>query len=142
MEPRSLVRRRLLKTLLLVALWTTAPGAARAGARRRSAPPVPLRARDSAAVVGAEYLRRRPWEAGRATLRRLAGLGDPDGVAGVVARHLDDLRAGRVLRLAGWRLSLTELRLAALVALESAGAAPAHSSRRATCAPRAPGPVP
>jgi len=126
MEPtrigqRPLSRRRLLRALGLLGLSAAACGPS---PRRPPASPVPLGRNESAAVVGAEYLRRRPSEADRAILCRLLGL--PDGwrtasgrelATRIVDRHVDDLRSGRTLRLAGWTLSLTELRLCALVSL-------------------------
>jgi hypothetical protein len=126
MEPtrigqQTLSRRRLLRALGLLGLSAAACGPL---PRRPRGLPVPLERHESAAVVGAEYLRRRPSEADRAILWRLLGL--PDAWRGaserelatrLVDRHVDDFRSGRTLRLAGWTLSLTELRLCALVSL-------------------------
>lgn len=82
-----------------------------------------LRGGDSALRVGADYLRRQPDEADAGRLRRLLGLAasdlpgepGPSEIAALAARHREDFRAGRVVQLDGWVLSVTELRLAALI---------------------------
>jgi hypothetical protein len=77
-------------------------------------------------VVGAAYLRLRPHEAEHEALRRRLGLerGHVVGPATLVrlaARHREDFRRGRVCRLGGWTLSLTEARVCALVHLAGEG---------------------
>lgn len=87
-----------------------------------------LRHGTSAAVVGTEYLRIRPEEADAEMLRRRCGLPDaPSDKFGSAAlmrlaeklldQHRDDFRAGRVIELGGFTLSVTELRLCAIVSL-------------------------
>lgn len=75
------------------------------------------------AAIGEAYLAAEPAEADRASLFAALGIapdavGDPnaqlDALAGEI--HLD-FEEGRTVRLGGWLLSLTEARLAALVAL-------------------------
>ena len=80
---------------------------------------------ESARVVGAAYLRRRPEEASVSTLLGLLGLSGarPIHTRALRTRHYADFRAGRVEQLRGWTLSLTELRLCALVRL-AGGPAP------------------
>jgi len=89
-----------------------------------------VRVPESARVVGRAYLRREPAEANAARLREriLADLGlDADAAAASADRELRerlrhrvraDFAAGRIVKLDGWILSLTEVRLSALVALE------------------------
>ena len=85
--------------------------------------------RASAISIGRRYLREHPEEA---SPERLAGWLElppaPTDVsleaarrlgAGLRATHRADLREGRVVQLDGWLLSITELRLAALLALQS-----------------------
>jgi hypothetical protein len=80
----------------------------------------------SAVAVGSRFLEEQPQEADSARLRQQLGL--PAGAsldaeemgdqkARLHAIHREDFQAGRVFELDGWTLSLTELRLAALVAL-------------------------
>jgi hypothetical protein len=86
-----------------------------------------LRHRASAAAIGHQFLREHPNEADRDRLRGLLALpsfaGDLPWTeiarhrARLRAIHREDFRSGRVVDLGGWMLSLTELRLAALVAL-------------------------
>ena len=87
--------------------------------------------RESAAAVGTAFLHLRPGEANAQAL--LAKLGLPPAsaspaspewpmverahIVGLVAAHSSDFRQRRIVRLAGWMLSLTELRLCALVEL-------------------------
>ena len=87
-----------------------------------------FRSRESAVLLGAEYLRREPAERDLRKLRELLGLrleaaADPSEdevraqAAALLERHRDDFREGRVRRIGGWTLSLTELRLCAMVFL-------------------------
>jgi hypothetical protein len=90
-----------------------------------------LRHVQSAAAIGRVYLDANPEEADSKQL--LARLGIPESILGPsvsdveAAPHRDrlsaavreDFHAGRVRELSGWTLSVTELRLAALVALAS-----------------------
>ncbi len=84
----------------------------------------PLTTAEAIAVIGRRYLASDTDAVDASTLRSLVGLGDdatPD-VVELAARFggavRDDFVAGRTLRLDGWVLSLTEARLAAIVALE------------------------
>ena len=78
---------------------------------------------ESAAIVGSYYLCKRPDEADEAKILALLALPDaasaePQAVLRkIVTRHRDDFRLGRVMKLDGWTLTLTELRLCALVYL-------------------------
>ena len=87
-----------------------------------------LRHGESAEAVGAEFVRRFPHEADLPTLLRLLELPQPDLSrlpearrqalpARLGTRHREDFRRGRVEKLHGWTLSLTELRLCGLVHL-------------------------
>lgn len=127
MRCAPLTRRALLEGL--VALGLSALGGNAGAAIERS--PVDDLCRDlcrllphpeSARVLGAAYLRRRPEEANRSTLLGLLGLAGERAIRSeaVLALHRADFRAGRVLTLRGWTLSLTELRLCALVCLTTA----------------------
>ena len=138
MDARALTRREVLA--LLAALCSNVPPAmalGRATASRETselaANDGPLlrrifRARADAATIGAVYLKRAPEERSEALLRRLLDLPvvpdnglDPseiDALASVLfARNRNDFREGHVFRINGWTLSLTELRLCALVYL-------------------------
>ena len=135
MEPMRLDRRAALVRLgwlgwaWVGTLWgAPAPGRA---AVSRTASPHWLRHGASAAVLGAEYLRRRPIEAHLPALRERLGLPErefaspadhPKHRARLAAQHREDFRVGRVFDLEGWTLSQTELRLSALAYLESAAA--------------------
>ena len=87
-----------------------------------------LRHPQSAAIVGGEYLRLRPGEADVSILGRLlelplVNLSNVDAARRTlsnefVARHRKDFRTGQVLKINGWTLSVTELRLCALVHLD------------------------
>jgi hypothetical protein len=83
--------------------------------------------RTSAAAIGRHFLREHPAEADAERLFGLLGL---PSLAGALSRseienhrdrlreiHRQDFRSGRVIELGGWTLSITELRLAALVTL-------------------------
>ena len=86
-----------------------------------------FRARESAVILGAKYLRRGTAERNPHTLRQLLDLppgeqdlseDDLDRLASRLAqRHRDDLRHDRTRSLEGWILTLTELRLCALMHL-------------------------
>lgn len=86
--------------------------------------------RQSAVAIGRRFLRLRPSDADSGRLRRLLGLeraatGELSAARFEAHRerlralHREDFRRGRIVELGGWTLSLTELRLAALVALAS-----------------------
>ncbi|MFQ5700169.1 MAG: hypothetical protein ACE5IL_18045, partial [Myxococcota bacterium] len=105
------------------------------GAAARRAPGL-LAHPGSAARLGRRFLEAHPAEADRERLLRTLGL-PRNGVARVSPAqleahgrrlrelHREDFREARVVELGGWTLSLTELRLAALVWLDS------HPKRRA-----------
>jgi len=88
----------------------------------------------SAVAIGRLYLRQYPEEGDEATLRGALGLGpgDPSSLSAqevaatrkrLVSRHRADFEEDRVRSLGGYTLSLTELRLAALLAIaDGAGA--------------------
>ena len=91
----------------------------------------------SASAVGGRYLRARASEADPELLLGLLGLPNaplwPVAKADVQAlrtalstRHREDFRRDRVLEQDGWTLSLTELRLAALVHLAANQPSPAN----------------
>ena len=132
------------RTLLRLLGWWVGFGAVPLRSRAAESPAEPARAhgpdgwlrllphRQSAVAIGRRFLRGRPSDADSGKLRRLLGL--ERALAGELsaagfeahrerlrALHREDFRRGRVLELGGWTLSVTELRLAALVAL-SAGA--------------------
>jgi hypothetical protein len=124
-----MTRRVLLGRLAWLALATRASAASALprAPQRRSA--LLLRHPESAAVLGREFLRTRPAEADARELARRLGLPGPDlgalapGAARsckgeILRRHRDDLERGRVVDLHGWILSLTELRLCALLSLQ------------------------
>ena len=84
----------------------------------------------SAAIVGAHYLEAVPEDRDDARLREQLDLpaagsapASQDGASALLhsllARHLDDFREGRVVRLVGWTLSRTEVQLCALVSLST-----------------------
>lgn len=142
----GLTRRAVLGWLALLGLGRRA-GALSAPvgdpAPRRS--PLPfLRHPESAAVLGREYLRTRAAEADADELARRLGLPGADLTAlgpaearslkeEILRRHRDDFERGRVVDLQGWILSLTEVRLCALVSLqEKPRQSRASRSRRAT----------
>jgi hypothetical protein len=113
-----------------VPLWSQpfgrgdAPGDARVRALLRT-----LTSRDSAAIVGRMYLSGMPSEACPERLVRLlchAGCGWRRGLERAPAEHLrqwmreavrKDFRTGQVVTVDGWRLSVTEARVCALVTL-------------------------
>lgn len=85
---------------------------------------------ESAAAIGAVFLAKHPEERDlEALAARLGFSADtvpaPDSpalaacAAAIHARHIHDFREGRLKEIAGWRLSFTELRLAAIVHLSS-----------------------
>ena len=127
-----LTRRGLLRLAALLGLSATAMGSLAVRPESTGGDALVrqiFRSRRSAARLGSEYLRMRPSEADRRALRNLLGLPpEPEALlsqhgletqaARVFALHREDFRRGRVSRVAGWTLSLTELRLCALVALE------------------------
>lgn len=88
-----------------------------------------LRHRRSAVAIGRRFLRERPDEATRERLIEQLGLPSPatplsrEETARQGERlrevHRRDHREGRVAEIGGWVLPLTELRLAALLALET-----------------------
>ena len=89
-----------------------------------------VRDRESAAVLGAEYLRRRRHEASRKELCRLLTpigrdakprtmLAEQQITDAFASLHRQDFRDGRVLKINGWTLSLSELRVCALVYLDN-----------------------
>lgn len=139
-------RRGALRLLAWVGLWASPSkvlGSAAGSTAPLTASVHPLvrnfRHPESAAVVGAEYLRLRPREAEEWKLHWLLGLPDAranqlsvaemrEQAARFVARHRDDFRCGQVLNLDGWVLSVTELRLCALVCLSVRRTNPADSS--------------
>ncbi len=135
-QEMGLTRRKVLQLLAWIGLSPLVRNELDPGARAFAAQPVlvhpALRGfrHASAAVVGAEYLRRRPEEADTSKLCRLLALPDPGAswessgdltlhAASLVARHRQDFRTGRVLNLEGWTLSITELRLSALLHLST-----------------------
>ena len=132
MRNASLSRRAALGMLARGALmaFVGAPAAARARARGAGAAHTPeaplrqieriLRSRESALALGAAYLRLRPQEASVELLLNRSGFGGAGGDAPWTALHRDDFRCDRVVRLGGWTLSETELRLCAVVYLSSA----------------------
>lgn len=88
---------------------------------------------ESASYLGAAYLRIRPEEADFRHLCQALGIPrSSEGPAGkvpggrlaesITQKHRADFRNARVLKLAGWSLSYTELRLSALVYLGDADA--------------------
>jgi hypothetical protein len=138
-EPCDAGRRRFLAGLAGLALATLA-GVGRPAAAGRAQRPAGGAARARAllpgvggvAVVGAAYLAARPQEADLERLARLLELPEelpsPEQSAALqralAERHRADFRADRVFELRGWILSLTELRLAAIVQLGAAQAGP------------------
>ena len=131
----QVTRRALLRLLGWLGLgglgrWLFPGRSARASLRRLSSDPGVgiLRHRESAAAVGAEFVRRFPSEADLPTLLRRLAVPGPDLsglaearrqklLARLAAQHREDFRRGRVEKLHGWTLSITELRLCALVHL-------------------------
>ncbi len=128
------------RTVLRLLGWWAGFGAVPLRSRAAESPAEPARGhgsdewlrllphRRSAVAIGRRFLRLRPSDADSGRLRRLLGLERAAtgelSVAGFEAHrerlralHREDFRRGRVLELGGWTLSLTELRLAALVAL-------------------------
>ncbi len=101
--------------------WTGGIVPAEASAARRRAQiskrlHAELRSPTSAARVGAAYLARHPEE--RNVERLIEDLGLEDDVPGEFARrHRADFAAGRTVRMSGFVLSRTELRLGALLHL-------------------------
>src|SRR5262245_7314370 len=74
---------------------------------------------ESARSLGATYLERRPQAVSRDLLLARLGVGDarPSRPEEMLAMHQAVFRTRRVVTLLGWTLSVTELRLCALVAL-------------------------
>ena len=89
-----------------------------------------FRTKESAAVLGAAYLKDAPEERDPHVLRRLLDLQSLDENTGedglhalasmIREKHRDDFRYGRTHRLEGWIMTLTELRLCAMVSLARA----------------------
>ena len=132
----SYSRRAVLRLLGWIGFGAASLQALRRGARfadfSPGAHPVPqigiLTHGESASAVGAAFLRLRPSEADVPRLLRLLELPDPtlsrlpeaqraEVLCRLGAQHRDDFCSGRVLKLDGWTLSLTELRLSALAHL-------------------------
>ncbi len=134
---RGMTRRSFLRTL--VCLWAIGlPRAARASAASgKGRSPDPLAAKlaglfthnDSAILVGREYLRTVPGEAdaqllvqlicGSSSSRRaeLVAAGPERCLEVLVLQQREDFERGRTVRLRGWVLAETEVRLCALAAL-------------------------
>ncbi len=126
----GLSRRAILRLLVWSGFFTLSGPLARAAqATSASRSEIQLYARpESAAAVGAEFLRLHPDEAEPAALLRLLGLPARTGSLAssmIECQHLArlrqrvrrDFREGQVTKLRGWTLALTELRLCALVHL-------------------------
>ncbi len=92
-----------------------------------------IHSKQAAARVGWEYLRQRPSEADRRKLTALLIRGMPRPNAFPLTAFIpeslkswlntqqrEDFQRGRIVALQGWRLSVTEARLYALVALSTA----------------------
>ncbi len=101
---------------------------------------------ESAAALGAEFARLRPAEASiPALLRQLDLPRIPPRraeLARLRERHRLDFREGRVVRLEGWMLSTTELRLCALVHLSGPAVRRATGPRAEPEVDPAPRPTP
>jgi hypothetical protein len=98
--------------------WRATPGYARGDVLTK------LAASPGVRLVGEEYLRARPEEAGAARLRRAVG-SLPD-LAGTIR---DDFRHARIFRVEGWALSLTEARLCALALVTGRSGSLRHPGR-------------
>lgn len=137
MTQATITRRIFLRIVLgLSALGLTGPARALAKLGESGAPdPLALKLakffihKDSAAVVGREYLRSVPGEEDARLLVDLICSGQAAGRANLVGADLKELREwlrhqqcqdfehGRIVKVQGWILSETEARLCALAAL-------------------------
>jgi hypothetical protein len=137
MSPSTWIRRRRFLTLMLwsAALLYRPPGTWAAPRMGRVHDPAASKLadvwarRDSAAIVGREYLRHVPGEADVAVLLGLIGSTWPGGGAelrdssteklrdSLRQQQREDFEHGRVVNVGGWILSVTEARVCALTAI-------------------------